>query len=366
MFLWPIRYPCLGLSITTSAIHLLEVHRDWRRGWAAYHVRDLGRRELPPGLLRVSPGQSNVTDVAALAQEIRTLAGKRTGLPVALSLPDHCARLALFESDTLPKKPAEFEAMVRWRFQTECHAAVTDDRLAYCAFKPTGRRAEDVKGVKVLAMAMRQDVCDGYLQAAEAAGLIPARAVPAGLGYFDACLGAMNAGVRGPRGAPNADAPSAFFLYMSEDGLSFLAFHHGSPVLLRTKSRRGAASESGAPFESWLAQEVQATLEFYRNRFVSPQSEAGGAMSPLFAVRAYDRGGTQAPPERAESRSPDAQDVRPSEAVEEEPLCVAARAASLPLTVVPLGWDTFPLSRVAPSRPLSASGLPAFGAVVAA
>ena len=366
MFLWPIRYPCLGLSITTSAIHLLEVHRDWRRGWAAYRVRDLGRRALPAGLLRVSPAQPNVTDVAALAQEIRTLAGKRTGLPVALSLPDQCVRLALFESDAVPKKAAEFDAMVRWRFQTECHAAVTDDRLTYRAFRPTGRRAEDIKGVKVLATAMRQEVCDGYLRAAEAAGLIPARAGPAGLGYFDACLGAMNARVRGTRRTPNAEAPSAFYLYMGDDGLSFLAFHHGSPVLLRTKSRRGAAPESGALFESWLAQEAQATLEFYRNRFVIPKREADGGMSPLFAVRAYHREGADPRRDDPGLRVPGVTDARSGEAVEEEPLCAAARAASLPLTVVPLGWETFPLSRAAPSTPLPASGLPAFGAVVAA
>jgi hypothetical protein len=314
----------------------------------------------------VSPAQPNVTDVGALAQEIRALAGKRTGLPVALSLPDQCARLAIFESDAVPKKAAEFEAMVRWRFQTESHATVTDDRLAYRAFRPTGRRAEDLKGVKILAMAMRQDVCDGYLNAAEAAGLIPARAVPAGLGYFDACLGVMNAGAKGRRRAPRAAPPASFYLYMGDDGLSFLALHHGTPMLLRTKSWRGAAPESGARFESWLAQEAQATLQFYRNRFVIPTLEAGGGMSPLFAVRAYHRDGTDHRQEHPESEAQDVTDARLSETVEEEPLCAAARAASLPLTVIPLGWDALPLSRVTPSGPLPASGLPAFGAVAAA
>ncbi len=121
MTLFPLTRPRLGLSIGAHALSLVEITRDWRRAWQGSGIRSCRVRELPDGLVRPSASDPNVSDVGALVEQVRTLLGGRRRpwelWPVALSLPDLCARVALFEFEAWPQKRAEGEALLRWRFQ---------------------------------------------------------------------------------------------------------------------------------------------------------------------------------------------------------------------------------------------------------
>jgi len=179
----PIKRPRLGLSVTSQTLSLVELHRPWRQAGLRPAIRRYQERVLPDGLLRDSALQCNITDVEMLAREIDGLLGSRPVLtsvrPVALTLPDPCARIALFDFDAWPLQPSEQDALLRWRFQEDLHlkAVPADYRVVRSVF-PRSQSSEramertDNKPVRVLAAAMRQDILAQYEQACLAAGLL--------------------------------------------------------------------------------------------------------------------------------------------------------------------------------------------------
>ncbi|MER3421977.1 MAG: hypothetical protein C4293_00825, partial [Nitrospiraceae bacterium] len=115
----PIKRPRVMLSITVSSLRIADVgHGRSCRGKDQWQYEE---RELPLGLVRPSATTPNITDVTALTGHIRSLREQRRSLaaggPIALSLPDLCARTTLFDFEAWPQKATECEALVRFRFQ---------------------------------------------------------------------------------------------------------------------------------------------------------------------------------------------------------------------------------------------------------
>lgn len=82
--LFPIHRPRVGISVSASALSLIELHRPW------YHTPVIQRtleHPLPDGLLRPSPTTPHITDVEAFAKELRALTEHLSERTVALSLP---------------------------------------------------------------------------------------------------------------------------------------------------------------------------------------------------------------------------------------------------------------------------------------
>lgn len=323
MRLFPFRRPSLGLSIGADTLGLVEV----RRGWREPSLRRCVERALPAGLLKLSASESNVTDVAALATECSALLdGQGTvtrPVPISLSLPDLCARVALLEFDTLPAKPSEVEALIRWRLQKDLNLPVADARLTYQVFHPhvhslpQGERAV----VRVLVVAMRETVIGPYEQVCELAGLIPVRVGLTSLQLFDLYRPTLEA-------TRNTDE-ECFYLSVGEGSFMFIAFQAGVPVFLRIKPlRNGSTAGSTAA----VADELLATLHFYMDR------EALSERAPAFP--------------------------RPLFLVHEEGI-VPALPDSLDVTVVPLGWSALRIAKQPSPVPLFSS-VPAFAGVMEA
>ena len=177
MRFFPFRKPSLGLSIDDDRLGLVEVHRGWR----GLSLRHCAERTLPAGLVRLSASESNVTDVSALAKECSALLDDQRTVarpaPISLSLAALCARAALFEFDTLPHKPSEVDALIRWRFQKDLNLSLTDTRFTYQVFRPhlpplpQRERTGGEGTVHVLAVSIRTNVIEPYEQACESAGL---------------------------------------------------------------------------------------------------------------------------------------------------------------------------------------------------
>jgi hypothetical protein len=285
MKLFPFKKPALGISIGASRLALVEL----RRGWRASALRRCTERPIPDGVIRLSATEANVTDVPALAKELSALVDARRPVPVALSLSDLCARVAVFEFETLPQKPAEIDALIRWRFQKDLNVAMADARLTYQVFtshltsSPSRGedRGEGAKAVvRVLTVAIRESVMQGYEQACEQAGLIPVSVGLSSLQLFDVYRSAMD--------AATGQNTECFFLSCSEGSLAFVAIRHGTPVFVRIKAVRfplpvGERTKGGG---SAMSNEVLATVQFYADRHGLAENGA----TPLFVVGESARG----------------------------------------------------------------------------
>lgn len=255
MTLFPLTRPRLGLSIGAHTLSLVEITRDWRRAWQGSGIRSCRVRELPDGLVRPSASDPNVSDVGALVEQVRALLGKRGRpwelRPVALSLPDLCARVALFEFETWPQKPAEGEALLKWRFQKELNVPA-DARLAYRLFPSgAGSRPNGVAAsFRVLAGAVSAKVLEQYEQVCVEAGLLPLNVNLSSLALFDLCRPAM---LRSTDGKGPLVPPEVFFLSVMDGGYAFIALRDGFPVFLRTKPNR----------DGMTSDEVVSTIQFY-------------------------------------------------------------------------------------------------------
>lgn len=325
MRLFPFRQPSLGLSIGADKLGLVEA----RRGWREPSLRRCAERALPADLLRLSASESNVTDVFALAREFSALLDGQGNVtrpvPISLSLPDLCARVALFEFDALPPKPSELDALIRWRFQKDLNVPLTDARFTCQVFPPTSAHASAGGPIRVVAVAVRENVIGPYEQACESAGLIPVSVGLVSLQLFDLCRPVMEAALK--------TTEECFYLYVGEGSFAFIAIRAGVPVFLRVKPLRNRGTNGNAPPHALVVtDELLATLQFYMER-EAVFGRASATSRPLFLVN--------------------------------EEGIVPTLPDSLGVIVVPMGWDDLRIARQPSAVPLVA-GLPAFAGVMEA
>jgi len=271
------------------------------------------------------------------------LVGRRKGRCIALGLPDHCARVALFDFETLPRKPAQVDALLRWRFQKDLSVAVGDARMPYQVFhaKPVpGQPPKRI--VRVLAAAVREAIMSQYEQMCGEAGVIPVAIGLSSLALLDSCRAAMTAA-----------SDNALFLHLTDDGFAFAAFQQGCPVYFRVKALQGDSASSSGCFGEQLAQEVSATLHFYAERYLGTLNRLGFAAGPLYLVNGCER-------------------LDPLPFLEEHgqdlDACLLGGAITDPpsLKIITLGWDVLRLARSRSGERLPASGMPAVAALLAA
>jgi hypothetical protein len=308
---------------------------------------------VPPGLVRLSFAEKNILDVPALADHVRGLVGNGNGHCVALSLPDECARMALFDFETLPQNPAQVDALLRWRFQKDLSVVVGDARMPYRVFHPKPAAGQSANGtVRVLAAAVREEIVFQYEQMCEVAGVIPAAIGLSSLALLDSCRAAMT-----------ASSDHALFLHLTDSGFVFVAFQQGCPTFFRIKALHQdppptaggldpTANQDAPGFSAEeLVQEVLATLCFYADRYVRAVDGAGLAASPLYLVKGQER------------LDPAVEDRGKDLGVH---LLSGSVSDSLKLNLVTLDWNVLCVSRSRPEDPLPGSGLPALAALLAA
>ncbi len=314
MRLFPVHRPRIGLSFSGQTIGLAEVGPRWRTGWHGTHLRRVCEQRIPAGLIRPSPATPNVSDVSILAREVRALVGPTRTVAAALSLPDQCAHMALFEFDALPKQAAEREALLQWRFREELNVPTGDSHLVYRSFRGLSKThpPEDQSAAPtlVLAVSIRRDILRQYEQVCEEAGLLPVAVGLSTLQLFDLWRTIV------PR------AEELFFAHCSPEGFSFLAVRHGCPVFLRVKALRQTPLN--------LADELIGTLQFYDEQ--APHVDLAPEASPrsLFLLNAEaaatDGSGASTHPPLGGSS------LRPT------------RHTNWRIDVVRLGWEDLPMT----------------------
>lgn len=310
MTLWPVSPPRLELNLTARTISMVPLRRDWWPGWGGRRLRRSCSWPLPKGLVRLSASERNVSDVPALVHEIRSFLdrlGGRTArsrcIPVSLTLPDLCARMALFDFDTLPRKRDECETLLRWRLQQEFTLPPAGLRLGYRLCRATPPR--------VLVVAVRDEIAAQYEQACEEAGCVPVSIDLSSLRLFDLCRPAMLATAASSDKGARVD--DLFFAHLTQDCFVFIALNRGLPAFLRLKPCR--------PVQTNVADELLATLQFYTDRYLFSPPSPADPPRPLFLIGSRDT------PDGAPTTS--------------DPVCLDPRfMESLRLTVIPVSRDS--------------------------
>jgi type IV pilus assembly protein PilM len=170
----------LKLACEISAGHVIAA-RASDNGTA---IETCAVRTLPPGAVTPGLTSANVTNRDALAtalSDVMTTVGNSQRDIVAV-IPDAACRIVLLDFDTLPTKPREADAIVRFRLKKSLPFEVEHARLSYDV-----RQANGI--LRVIAVVALSSVIEEYESALRQAGFTPGFVVPAtiaSLGIVDA------------------------------------------------------------------------------------------------------------------------------------------------------------------------------------
>ena len=234
MTLLPMSKVNFGLSISRDSLCLVEV----RRKWSGTMCRQVTEQSLPAGLIRLSSARPNIENLKEFTDCLRTLVkGIKPPQPIALCLPDLCARTTVFTFSSFPKKTADRDAIVSWRFQQDMNISTQQTRFAYHPYFPQqpNSSGESHEPVHVLASTLQHPILEQYEQACLDSGLLPISVGLAGLDVFDFYKDPIHA-VGRIRQHRNDYQRERFAFYLANWGFSFMAFRDGYPVFVRVKS----------------------------------------------------------------------------------------------------------------------------------
>lgn len=288
MNLLPLTNPTWGLSVFEDALCFVEI----KKGWRQRSFQQLKRMPLPSGMVKLSSAKPNILQTTEFIELLRQAAQSlKTPLPVALSLPDLCARTSIFEFSQFPRKPHEQRALLNWRFQQELKLNTSESRLAYGTYvplpRPGGPTQPQPDRVQVLGAAIRNEIAEQFEHACLEADLLPVSVGIAGLDIFDLYQGTLEEMLETEYRRTPASFPGGLFLYLTHWGFTFLAFKDGSPQFIRTKAiniRQDTSREEpgtqgiipSPPLRSAVyppytkvkvAKEILATIQYYLETF---------------------------------------------------------------------------------------------------
>jgi len=199
-------------------------------------------QELAPGSLVPDLIESNLRDGTAIRQAIESALGGISGRSrdVVAILPDTAVRVVLLDFETLPSKPDEAEAVVRFRLKKSLPFNLDDARVSYHA--QTGGT-----GLRAIAAVVLNSVLQEYESAFRDAGYNPGVVMPSML----AALGAADA--EKPTLVVKVDARSIGIAILDQEQV----------LLFRTLENVRGVTISGEQ----LAEEVYPSVVFFQDTY---------------------------------------------------------------------------------------------------
>ncbi len=223
-------------------------------------------QELAPGTVVPDLIESNLRDGAAIRQAIESALGGISGRShdVIAILPDTAVRVVLLDFETLPSKPDEAEAVVRFRLKKSLPFNLDDARVSYHA--QTGGT-----GLRAIAAVVLNSVLQEYESAFRDAGYNPGVVMPSML----AALGAADA--ERPTLVVKVDARTIGIAILDQEQV----------LLFRTLENVRGVTITGEQ----LAEEVYPSVVFFQDTYnlnidriyVAGLPESGGAAPALKA-----------------------------------------------------------------------------------
>ena len=197
-------------------------------------------RTLPAGVVAPGLAAINVLAAGALREAVSgalAAAGGRTRDVIAV-LPDAAVRVVLLDFETLPERPAEAAAIVRFRLKKSVPFDVEHASLSYQARRVNG-------AVKVVAAVANAAVIAEYEAAFRDAGYNPGVVVPSTL----AALGLVEA------------AAPTMVVKVEPASITVAIAHRDELVLFRTLEKPAGADIAGAQ----LAEDVYPSAVFFQD-----------------------------------------------------------------------------------------------------
>ncbi|MBI3607698.1 MAG: hypothetical protein HY207_07010 [Nitrospirae bacterium] len=204
---------------------------------------------LPPGLLRLSPIEPNITDQAEFGRAISAvLQGNRVG-PVSVALPDPVARVVLFDVARLPSQANDLIQLVRWHLEKTFSVELPSAHFVHQRF----RRSDGEPGHRMLASSIDQRVLTQYEQVLLQAGLEPRVIDLATFHRFNLYRLQM----------AHLAKPEHHFMFLAVTGasLTVMIFESGTPAYVRIKGTRKPLVGPEAVYR--ILDEVELSLNAY-------------------------------------------------------------------------------------------------------
>ncbi len=204
-------------------------------------VETSAARELAPGSVVPDLTEANLRDGAALRQAIESALGSvgAKSRDVIAILPDTAVRVVLLDFETLPAKPEEAEAVVRFRLKKSLPFDLNEARVSY--------HAQTGKGTQVVAAVVLKTVLEEYESAFRDAGYSPGVVMPSML----AALGAADA--ERPTLVVKVDARTIGIAILDQEHL----------LLIRTLENTRGVTITG----DQLAEEVYPSVVFFQDTY---------------------------------------------------------------------------------------------------
>jgi hypothetical protein len=234
-------HPRCALKLGPTHAAWVDVSRHWGRS-----SRRAEQIDLPPGLLRPSPGEPNITDEAVLLERLRPLVASRRGRwslrPIVLVLSDLCVRSRLLELEELPALRTDRDAIIRWRLDKEAFFPMAGTRLVTQMVGPTS----------VLAIVIRETVLEQYEAVCRAAGLLAVDIDIAGFRLCNLSISLVPA------------EQTVAWVSLLDGAFSLIILRDRCPVFIRTKIQ-------ARPTPSAILQDLQHSLAYFNERFGSAE-----------------------------------------------------------------------------------------------
>ncbi len=222
---------CLKLGPTAAV--WAENHGPWQR-----REQRCVFRSLPAGLIKPSPVDPNIDDMASLKEHVQAMVTPEVvpqpprrllRLPrfprlTSLLLPDLCVRAAIIRLDELPSRSEERAALIQWRAAQEQLLPVGGTRVSYQVLGDA--QADGPKSV--LAVAIREPVLQQFETLCEEVGLLPLEVETVTFRLFN--LWGQVTGWFGRQ-----EAEDLLWVTVVDSGLTVMVVHEGTPVFFRTK-----------------------------------------------------------------------------------------------------------------------------------
>src|SRR5271167_1949583 len=227
--------PRLACEISADRVVAARAGEDGRKLEAAAVQR------LPEGSLTPSLQQANVTVrealLTALHDSLAVVAGRSGDL--CLVIPDAATRIMLLDFDTLPDKPQEADAVVRFRLKKSLPFDVDQSAVSF-------DRQGTANPVRVVAAVTPRAVLEEYESLVRETGYNPGAVLPSMI----AALGAV-------------DASRPTMVIKVERGTTTFAIVDQNQLLLYRSLDNGGASVTG---ES-LVDDVNTSLVYFEDRY---------------------------------------------------------------------------------------------------
>lgn len=212
-----------------------------RAGEHAQVLEAVNARALPAGTVTPGLQQANVSShdalVAALRESLAPVAGRSRD--ITLVIPDASTRILLLDFDTLPEKPQDADAVVRFRLKKSLPFDVDASSVSF------DRQTAD-NGVRVVAAITPKSVLEEYESVVRDAGYNPGAVLPSMI----AALGVV-------------DGSRPTMVIKVEQGTTTFAVLDQNQLLLYRSLENGGTAVTG---ES-LVDDVNTSLVYFEDRY---------------------------------------------------------------------------------------------------